>query len=229
MQTLKPLILVIRRAKLLCRCFFDRLSLTSIKCSEIDPTEAVVWALRAANKQKWDADHETVSSTMGKISREVEGDRHYHTGKDQSWGHRVYLFSIKSQFCLSLRLGPWCCNAAVHRPPSLQPNNWGFFCSGRIIWVDGRWGWVEAVFVSLSVSIPFSLLHPRPSTICSSQPGFYPPAGRPLLHPGSTTLHPHAKSLIYSFMLVVQMMSSYVFPWHSKLYTSRHPAEGWRI
>lgn len=79
-------------------------------------------------------------------------------------------------------------------------------------WVDGRWGWVEAVFVSLSVSIPFSLLHPGPSTICSSQPGFYPPAGRPLLHPGSTTLHPHAKSLIYSFMLGVQMMSGYVFP-----------------
>lgn len=105
---------------------------------------------------------------------------------DQSGGHRVYLFSIKSKFCLSPRHGPWCCNPAVHRrlphlPPSLQPHNWGFFCSTGIMWVDGRWGWVEAGFVSMSISIPFSLLQPRPCTICSTQWAFYSPAGRPEL------------------------------------------------
>ncbi len=104
---------------------------------------------------------------------------------DQSRGHRVYLFSIKSKFCLSPRLGPWCCNPAVrgrlpHLPPS-SPTTGDSSVAVESCGSMGEWGWVEAGFVSLSISIPFSLLQPRPCTICSPQWVFYPPAGRPEL------------------------------------------------
>lgn len=58
-------------------------------------------------------------------------------------------------------LQPSCILRKPSRPS--QPHQWGFFCSSVIIWVDGRWGWVEAVFVSLSISISFPVPGRAPS------------------------------------------------------------------
>lgn len=122
------------------------------------------------------------SAAHRKRSWQVKGNGNCHMGKDQSWGHRIYSFSIKSKFCLSLRLGSWFCNPAVHGqltqlPPSSPTAGDSSVAVESCGSTGNGGGWVDAVFVSLSISTPVSLLQSRPCTICGPQWVFYLPAG----------------------------------------------------
>lgn len=144
---------------------------------------APTWALTAVSKKKWEADYDTVSSTKGKEVERLRETEITTQGKDWSWGHEVYSCAIKSKRCSSLRPGSWCCNPAVYildnSPISphtlLWPHNWVFSVSSGWIGDGGVGG--GRLYIACLFS-HFSLLQPRPCTICSTQWVFNPPAGR---------------------------------------------------
>lgn len=164
-------------------------------------SEAVVRALTAANKQKWEADCERSHHHKGKAAQGF---------REIDWTTRAKTKAeVMMSGCPPLKEnlpppapapgGPDCdavtqlCRDDSPSSPSLSPANCSV-CKSGIMWVDQRWG--GAVIVSLSIFTHDSLLQPRLCTICSLRFFFFflstcrqsrrmrPTRGR------SATLHP---------------------------------------
>ena len=200
-----------KEQKCMCLCISFNSFLTSFKWPTIDSPglSLQLWSeLWQQPVSRSETQTMTQSAAQRKRGRGVKGNRNYHMGTDQSGGHNVHLFSIKSKFCFSLRLGRWCCDPAVHGPlphlPPYSPVQLGILLQqlnhvGRLEMGGGGY--------------PSPPLSPssnpcRPCTICSPQWVSYPPAGRGELPQDtawradehfrlhSASLHPHARSAI---------------------------------